>query len=113
MSYKVGLILSTVFIALFFCFGIDLLTIQFTYSDLEAKSTSISYQISKHGSLDSTFVETLMQRYKIQFVCNSNCSPLFGDVVNYTISKQIETIVISEGPMTISLNREAIIGYFG
>ena len=56
MSYKIGLLLSSIFIVIFFAFGVDLLTIQFVFTDLDAKSTSISYLISKRGSLDEEFI---------------------------------------------------------
>ena len=42
MSSKLGLILSMMFVIMFFLFGVDLICIQYVYSDLDAKSISIS-----------------------------------------------------------------------
>lgn len=112
MSYKIGLILSMIFVSLFFAFGVDLLNIQFTYSDLDAKSTAISYQIAEHGLLDDDFIKNIESRYKVSFKCTDYCSPLFGDVVTYTLTKEIKTIVVSQGPMNISISRNAVIGFF-
>lgn len=113
MSYKISLLLSSIFIVLFFAFGVDLLTIQFVYTDLDAKSTSISYLISKRGSLDENFIAYIEEDYHLDFVYSGNPNPAFGDVVNYTLSKSINTIVVSKEPMNISISRQAIIGYFG
>ncbi|MCF0107768.1 MAG: hypothetical protein HUJ59_02010 [Bacilli bacterium] len=113
MSYKIGLLLSSIFIVIFFAFGVDLLTIQFVFTDLDAKSTSISYLISKRGSLDEEFITYIEDEYNLEFVYLGNVNPAFGDVVNYTLQKSIDTIVVSKHPMQISIARQAIIGYFG
>ena len=42
MSYKIGLILSMMFVALFFLFGADLITLESVYSGLDAKANNIS-----------------------------------------------------------------------
>ena len=50
MSSKIGTILSLIFVSIFFIFGIDLLTIQVAYANLDSKAISISYLISKRGT---------------------------------------------------------------
>lgn len=112
MSYKIGLILSMIFVALFFAFGIDLISIQFAFSNLDAQSVAISYRISHYGTIDDAIIADIENQYAISFQCLSNCNPQFGDVVDYQISRQISTIVISKEPMTIAIKRSAIIGYY-
>lgn len=112
MSYKVGLILSMVFVALFFAFGIDLVTIQFAFSNLDSVSVAVSYKLSNYGLVDETFISNIENTYHVSFTCLSNCTPSFGDVVEYTLARQINPIVISQDPMTIAIKRTAIIGYY-
>ena len=113
MSYKIGLILSTVFIVLFFLLGMDMLSIQFAFSDLDAKSTSVAYQISEHGQIDNDFKTYLEQRYNVSISDISNQYPLFGEEVDYKLSREIRTLVVSNGSMNISIRRSAIIGFYG
>ena len=111
MSSKLGLILSMIFVTLFFAFGLDLITIQFIYNDLDAKSVAISYKISEYGTIDNTIKQNIEKTFKVDFTCVSNCSPMFGDVVTYVISKEYKPIIIDKNTMTISVERNAVIGY--
>lgn len=111
MASKFGLMLSMIFVALFFAFGIDLMTVQFIYSDLDAKSISISYEISQYGTIDDALVLSIQNKYNVSFVCVDNCTPLFGDVVTYKLIKSYKPIVISKTPLEITIQRNAIIGY--
>ena len=113
MQYKIGLILSTVFIVMFFMLGVDMLSIQFAFSDLDAKSTSIAYQIAQHGQIDNDFKSYLEQMYNLTISDISNQYPLFGEEVDYKLSKEITTILVSSGGMDISIRRSAVIGFFG
>ena len=63
MSYKIGLILSMIFVALFFAFGIDLITVQFVFSNLDAQSVAISYRISQHGTIDENLINEIENKY--------------------------------------------------
>ncbi len=112
MSYKIGLILSMIFVALFFAFGVDLITVQFVFSNLDAQSVAISYRISQYGTLDDNLIQEIENRYNVNFECLSYCHPQFGETLDYKISRQITPIVISKEPMTIAIKRSAIIGYY-
>jgi len=110
MSSKLGLILSMFFVALFFGFSVDLTTIQYVYSALDSKATVISYKISKHGSLEESFVKSIEAEYNVSFTCLDNCNPQYGDVVNYKISTEITPLIISTRAMKLSVKRSAVIG---
>ena len=112
MSSKLGLLLSMIFVTMFFAMGLDLVCIQFIYNDLDAKSTAISYQISKYGTLNSEIKERIEEQFEVRFNCVSNCSPVFGDVVTYTIAVDYQPIIIKQETMVISVERNAIIGYY-
>ena len=112
MSSKVGLILSFIFVSLFFSLGIDMMSLQIIYSDLDSKGIAISYRISNHGTLDDPFIQSIESQFKVKFTCLSNCSPMFGDVVTYAISKEYKPIIIKKETMTVSIERNAVIGYY-
>ena len=111
MSSKLGLILSMIFVTMFFAFGIDLIAIQFIYSDLDAKATSISYRLSKYGNVDSEITDFIEAHYNVKFECLDNCYPVFGDVVLYRISKDYHPIIIQNDTLTVSIKRSAVMGY--
>ena len=111
MSSKLGLVLSMIFVTLFFAFGLDLITIQFIYNDLDAKSVAISYKISEYGTINNSIKQNIESTFNVNFTCVSNCSPMFGDVVTYVISKEYKSIIIDKNTMTISVERNAVIGY--
>lgn len=111
MSSKLGLVLSMIFVTMFFAFGLDLICIQFIYNDLDAKSIAISYKISQYGTVNESIKQNIEETFKVEFTCTGNCSPLFGDTVTYVISKQYKPMIIKQESMTISIERNAVIGY--
>lgn len=113
MSYKVGLILSMIFVAMFFLFGADLITIQSAYSMLDAKANNISYLISRTGVVDENFINYVETTYNVDFDCPINLSPTFGEKVTYSISTNYQPMVISNEEMTITISRMTIVGFYG
>ena len=101
-----------VFVCMFFLFSGDMISLQFIYSDLDAKSVTISYLISDHGSLDENFINYIENKYDIDFVYADNYAPLFGDEVTYVIAKEYKPLMMSKDIMTISISRTTIIGYY-
>ena len=112
MSYKIGFILSMIFVAMFFLFAGDMISLQFIYSDLDAKSVTISYLISENGVIDDEFVEYIETKYNVDFVTADNYTPLFGDEVTYIIAETYKPLVMSKDEMTISVKRTTVIGYY-
>ena len=112
MSYKIGFILSMVFVITFFLFASDMVSIQFIYTDLDAKSVTISQLISIRGNIDNNFISYLEDKYQIDFVSADNYSPLFGDEVTYVIAKEYKPIIMGEKVMNIAISRTTVIGYY-
>ena len=101
-----------VFVTMFFLFSGDMISLQFIYSDLDAKSVTISYLISEHGSLDQSFIESIENKYNVDFVSADNYTPLFGDEVTYVIAKTYKPLMMSKETMTVSVQRTTVIGYY-
>ena len=113
MSYKVGLILSMIFVALFFIFGADLLTLQSVYSSLDSKANNISYLISRNGTIDDDFINYVENTFLVDFDCPKNQSPAFGEKIIYQISTTYHPLVISKQEMTVAIKRMTIVGFYG
>lgn len=113
MSSKLGTILSMLFFAMFFLFGVDLINLQYSYSELDSKSVTISYLISRNGTVDNSFINYLETKYKIGFQLISKENPTFGDEVEYIIYGQYNPIVLSKSPIEISIDRTTVIGFIG
>ena len=113
MSYKIGLLLSMIFVALFFLFGADLISLQSAYSMLDAKANNISYIISRNGAIDSDFISYIENTYNVDFICDINLAPEFGEKITYEITTTYSPLVIAKEDIIISVKRMTIIGFYG
>ena len=113
MSYKIGLLLSMIFVALFFLFGADLISLQSAYSVLDAKANNISYIISRNGAIDTDFMYYIENTFSVEFICDTNPAPEFGEKIYYEIQTTYDPLIISQNEMTISIKRMTIIGFYG
>ena len=113
MSYKIGLLLSMIFVALFFLLGADLISLQSAYSMLDAKANNISYIISRNGVIDTDFMYYIETTFNVDFVCDINLAPEFGEKIYYEIRTIYSPLVISKEEMTLSVKRMTIIGFYG
>ena len=113
MSYKIGLLLSMVFVAMFFLFGADLISIQSVYSSLDSKANNISYLISRSGVIDEDFIAYIETSYYVDFECPLNLSPTFGEEITYTISTKYKPMIIDKKEMTITISRMTVVGFYG
>ena len=113
MSYKIGLLLSMIFVALFFLFGADLISLQSAYSMLDAKANNISYIISRTGKIDNDFISYIETTFKVDFICDINLAPEFGEKISYEITTTYSPLVISDSEMLISVKRMTIVGFYG
>ena len=113
MSSKIGTIISLIFVAMMVALSMDIMCIQYLYSNLDAKSSSISYEIAKHGMLDSSFINYLNQKYKVTFICESNCevnSP--GTNIAYRLETSYKPIIISKQDMKLVVHRYAVLSFY-
>lgn len=113
MSYKIGLLLSMIFVALFFLFGADLISLQSAYSALDSKANNISYIISRNGVIDDEFINYIETTFCVDFICDKHLNPEFGEKIIYQISTQYRPLVISNEDMTLTVERMTIVGFYG
>ena len=113
MSSKVGVLLSMIFVVLFFLLGIDLITLQFQYSDLDSKGITIGYHISKATDINSEYLSYLEDKYNVTIGIDMSQSMSYGDVVEFIVSKEFDPIIISSSVMNLKVKRSTVLGYYG
>lgn len=113
MSYKISFLLSTLFIALFFLLGMDMMNIQYIYTDLDSKALNIAYTISKRGYITDDFIDEIESRYNVIFQEINPEEPMFGEVFDFIICRNYKPIILSQDSMTLKVKRSGVIGYYG
>ena len=113
MSYKLGLILSMVFVVMFLLLGGDMMCLSAAYSYLDSNSISIGYLIAKSGRVDEEYISFLEETYKVNFETISPTSPSTGDVVEYTIYRYYHPLIMANHDVKLTASRTTVIGYYG
>ncbi len=113
MSYKMGLILSMVFVVSFLLLGADMMCLSAAYSYLDSHSISIGYLIAKSGRVDSDYISYLEEAYKVRFESISPTDPAIGDVVEYTIYRYYHPLIMANHDVKLTASRTTVIGYYG
>lgn len=113
MSYKIGLILSTIFVVLFLLLGGDMMCLSAAYSYLDSHSISIGYLIAKNSRVDEEYLSYLEEAYKVTFESVSPSNPSTGDVVQYTIYRLYHPLIMASHDIKLTASRTTVIGYYG
>ena len=113
MSYKIGLILSMVFVVAFLLLGGDMLCLSAAYSELDSNSISIGYLIAKSGRVDTEYQHYLEEVYKVKFLKVLPETPKTGDVVEFTIYRMYDPLILSTDDIRLTASRTTVIGYYG
>ena len=113
MSSKIGLFSSMVFLLTFLLLGGDMLCLSATYSSLDSNSISIGYLIAKTGRTDSDYIAYLESKFNVNFLSITPDSPNSGDVVEFTIYKMFDPLLISKTAIRLTASRTTVIGYYG
>ena len=112
MSSKIGLLISLVFFALFFLLSMDVMSIQYHYSDLDNQSIVIGYKLARVELISDEVISELEEKHHVIITNISNRTPCFGEVVNYTLLREYQPIIVSNEVMEFKVNRSVVIGYY-
>ena len=112
MSYKIGLILSMLFLAQLFVLTGDLISVQIIYTNLDAVSVVAGNLISSRGGLDEEIVNLVYEQSGGQIMAVGDETPMFGAVYTYKIVREFTPWVMSSEPMEICVTRSVVIGYY-
>ena len=113
MSYKLGLILSMVFVVVFLLLGGDMMCLSAAYSHLDSNSISIGYLIAKTGRVDTEYLTYLQDIYDVKFLSVNPTSPQIGEVVEFTIYRMYDPLILSKTDIRLVASRTTVIGYYG
>ena len=112
MAYKLGVILSMLFLAQLFVFTGDLIAIQIIYTNLDAVSVTAGNLISSRGGIDDEIVQLVYEQSGGHIEAIGDETPRFGAVYEYKISREYNPWVMSNNPMEVTILRSVVIGYY-
>ena len=113
MSYKICLILSMIFVVAFLLLGGDMMCLSAAYSHLDSNSISIGYLIAKTGRVDPEYIQILEKTYNVHFESVHPAVPNMGDVVEFTIYRMYDPLILSKNEIRLTASRSTVIGYYG
>ena len=112
MSYKLGFILSLVFVVELFLLACDLFSGQMVYTNLDAASVAAGSVISSKGGITDEVVSYIEDTTGGHIEAVSNETPRFGDIFTYRIYKSYNPLTVFGEEHTISVTRGVVIGYY-
>ena len=113
MSSNVSMILSMIMVAAFMILGGDMVCMSSTYSVLDNTSNTIGYLISKNRRTDSEYLSYLEGSFNVSFLSISPSDASSGDVVEFTIYRMYDPLIISTDEIRLTASRTTVIGYYG
>ncbi len=113
MAYKLGFLLSLIFIVQLFVLAGDILSIQIIYTNLDAVSVTVGQSISKNGAISDDVIRLVENEAQAQIEPVGDTTPMFGSLFEYRIYRDYEPYIIPKDHLEISIVRSVMIGYIG
>ena len=111
MSYKLAMLLSTVFLVSVFLLGGDLCLINATYQTLDAMSLTVNQRISREGQISQDTL-SFVENNGANFVSVTSGTPAIGETYVYRLEKEYQPLVIKKSTMKISVTRSCVVGFY-
>ena len=111
MGYKMGFILSLIFIAQLFVIAGDMFSLQVIYTNLDAVSVTAGQAISKYGEITDSIILLVENQAHASIEGLTSEPPSFGMLYEYRIYTEYQPYFISSEPMEVSIVRSVVIGY--
>jgi len=112
MAYKLGFLLSLIFIVQLFLIAGDLLAVQAIYTNLDAVSVTAGQIISIKGGITTEVVALVERETQGTITAIGDNVPMFGSPFEYKISKTYNPSILSTKEMEIAVKRSVVIGYY-
>lgn len=116
MSNTLSTMLSLLFIFIAFMFGVDLVMMQYIYTDLDSFSIQASYLVSKKGYITSEMKDVFLSTYGVKIYPfesnNLNQSYEEGFVYGFVLVKEYSPIALSNKPIELKVKRYAVINVY-
>ena len=111
MGYKLGFLLSLIFVVNLFILAGDFTSIQIIYTNLDAVSVTAGQAISKYGEITDSVIRLVENEANAHIEALTSETSSFGSIYEYRIYTSYKPYVISNEPMEISITRSVVIGY--
>ena len=110
MSYKLGLMLSLVFLMCVFLMAGDMFCISAIHSDLDSMALVVSYCVSRDGRVTSDTLDFVEDHGALMILPWG--TPRIGDIYTFTVYKEYTPIIISNKPIKVTVVRSSVVGYY-
>ena len=100
------------FVAQLFVFAGDMMSLQAIYTNLDAVSVVAGNLISSRGRIDEEIENLVYTQSGGRIWSIDNDTPMFGAIYKYKITREFDPWVISNKPLTVSITRSVVIGYY-
>lgn len=111
MSYKVGFLLSLVFIMSLFVLASDIVSIQIIYTNLDAVSLTVGNMISQKASITQEMKDLVYTQTGGNLVEVGENLKLLGTPFKYKITRSFDPVILKSEEMEITVVRSVIVGY--
>ncbi len=111
MSYKMGLLLSVVFLMSVFLFGADLLILNATYQTLDAIAMYVGNRVSYDGWLSPATKEYVVKQ-GATLTLESSSTPAVGETFTFAVQKTYTPIIMKKSPFNVRVVRSCIVGFY-
>lgn len=112
MAYKIGFLLSLIFIVELFMLAGDLIAMQSIYTNLDAVSVTAGQIISVKGGITQEVIDLVERETQGTITAVGDSSPMFGSSFEYKITKYFDPSILSNKHMEIAVKRSVVIGYY-
>ena len=112
MAYKIGFLLSLIFVVYLFILAGDLMAIQVIYTNLDAVSVTAGEIISRKGGITQDVIDLVSEEADAAIYAVGDNPPLFGAAFRYCIVKDYDPFLLSSDNLEIAVTRSVVIGYY-
>lgn len=111
MAYKLGLMLSMVFLMAAMLLGGDIIAVSSIHSSLDALALTVSRNIGREGYVSDSTLQ-IVEQHRANLVYEEHHAPAVGENFTFLLYKDYESFVLSKDPLRITVKRTAIVGYY-
>ena len=111
MSYKLGLLLSVVYMISTLLLGGDIFCLIAIHNNLDAIALTVSYRISIEGYVSQSTLDWIHNEGADYYAVTTN-TPRIGDTFVFEIYKDYEPIIIKKSTMRIAVRRSTVVGFY-
>lgn len=112
MAYKMGFILSLIFVVELFILAGDIFSSQVIYTNLDAVSITAGNIISSKGGITDDIRRYVSETTGGEIEAVGDETPLFGSIYTFKISKLYKPMNFFSNESEITVTRSVVIGYY-